>query len=1305
MTPSAPALRDATGSDASMRRAIAERDWSTTPLRDIDSWPRSLKTVVELMLDSRFAMWLAWGEDLTFFCNDAYRPTLGVKQDFIGASARDVWAEIWPDIGPRIEHVLRTGDATWDEGLELYLERRGFKEETYHTFSYSPVQGDTGRIEAMLCVVTEVTERTLAERRLATIASLTRAMGAHSVDDACARTVATLESARRDLPFAALYRIEGDGARCVAATGTPATAAEMSRTRLPREAMRLLEHHHSGVVDAFDGLLPAPSEWSEPVDRAYVVPLRRAPQDEQPSVLFVVGLSPRLALDGEYERFLQLAAAQVANAMADAAAFEDQARRAEQLTELDRAKTAFFSNVSHELRTPLTLILSPLDELAERGDAGVDHELLQTARRNGRRLQRLVNTLLDFSRIEAGRMQASFQRIDVAAYTRDLASMFRSAVERAGIEFDIDIATIEAPVYLDRGLWEKIVFNLLSNAFKFTLDGRIALSVIDHGAHFDLVVRDTGCGIPLDAQARLFERFYRVEGAAGRSIEGSGIGLALVQELARLHGGNVSVYSVPGEGSCFTVSIPTGRAHLPEDQVDETRPASHRDGAWAAGWMDELEGWLGTSTDGANIEALQHASNDAPQGARRYRVLVVDDNADMRAYLVRLLSPLHEVIACSNGLDALQRVRDDAPDLILSDVMMPGIDGFELLRRLRENAETAALPLILLSARAGDEARLEGLQAGADDYLTKPFQARELIARVQGVLQLAHARGEIATANDALRESESRHRILAQLADHAHAIDDPRELLVTGVGVLGTQLGLDRCTFCQVDEASGTVDVLGAFVADDTLATLEGRWPLADYGVDQLDAYRAGRAFVVDDVRNDPRTRDVVDAYAAIDIAANVSVGLVVDGRLVAIIGAHQRQPRQWSAADVQLIEAVAVRCWDALQRLRAQHALTQAMAKLQLADRRKNEFLATLAHELRNPLAPLRTAITLLERQVATAPPADLHGMMRRQVDHLVRLVDDLMEVSRISQGKIELKRERVTVQSIVDSAVEAARTAVEALGHRLSVVVPPQAIAIDGDPVRLTQIVVNLLNNAAKYTPHGGDIALVAWRDGDDVAIEVRDTGIGIEPDLLPQLFDLFVQGRRIDTQAPPTGLGIGLALVRQLVELHDGRVTAYSAGVGRGSVFRVTLPVRVDEAASTPVTDHAAPTDARALRVMVCDDNRDAADSLRMLLECSVDSVGVAYGGNQLLSTVDVRRPDLVFLDLGMPPPDGYAVARELRARFGRAITLVALTGWGQVEDRERTASAGFDLHLVKPVDLAGIDEALALARARSQAAVDA
>ncbi|MBA3591858.1 hybrid sensor histidine kinase/response regulator, partial [Methylibium sp.] len=392
------------------------------------------------------------------------------------------------------------------------------------------------------------------------------------------------------------------------------------------------------------------------------------------------------------------------------------------LAELDRAKTVFFSNVSHELRTPLTLMLSPIDELLAAGPAGADpaeaHAQLQLAQRNGQRLLRLVNTLLDFSRIEAGRLQARFEPLDLAALTIDLASVFRSAMERAGLGFVIDCPPLAESVFVDRSLWEKIVLNLLSNAFKFTFEGEVRVTLRADAESAYLSVSDTGTGIPDAALPHLFERFYRVDGAQGRSIEGSGIGLALVHDLVRLHGGEVAAHSRTGQGSRFAVSVPLGHAHLPPELVAaaalpresaldadvyiDGEPQEIRDTAW--GSLDAASGTVRTATAASAAASLLEATDadDAP-GAEaaaadtRPLVLVADDNADMRGYLRRLLSAHHRVIVAPDGAAALALARTERPELVLSDVMMPRLSGFELLRALRADARTEGVPVILLS--------------------------------------------------------------------------------------------------------------------------------------------------------------------------------------------------------------------------------------------------------------------------------------------------------------------------------------------------------------------------------------------------------------------------------------------------------------------------------------------------------------------------------------------------------------------------------------------------------------------------------
>ena len=373
------------------------------------------------------------------------------------------------------------------------------------------------------------------------------------------------------------------------------------------------------------------------------------------------------------------------------------------------------------------------------------------------------------------------------------------------------------------------------------------------------------------------------------------------------------------------------------------------------------------------------------------------------------------------------------------------------------------------------------------------------------------------------------------------------------------------------------------------------------------------------------------------------------------------------------------------------QYELRDVLEGLQAADRRKTEFLATLAHELRNPLAPIRTALTLLQDHRPDPQTAARHlDLMRRQVDHMVRLVDDLMEVSRITRGKVRLQRVPVLLETVVDDAVELSRPLVEAAGHQLVVERAPEALVVDGDPVRLTQVFSNLLNNAAKYTPAGGRLQLSSAREGQEAVLRVTDSGAGIAPEMLESIFDMFVQVSGTD-RAAQGGLGIGLTLVKSLVELHGGRVEASSAGLGRGATFSVRLPLVAAPDMAAPIT-HERPGGAPAPEtgsVLVVDDNHDAADSLGELLRAMGMPVQVAYGGEEALQAAAARHFDVAVLDIGMPGMDGCDLARQLRARPGlQHLKLIALTGWGQDSDRARFASAGFEHHLLKPVDPAAL-----------------
>jgi len=431
------------------------------------------------------------------------------------------------------------------------------------------------------------------------------------------------------------------------------------------------------------------------------------------------------------------------------------ARLNEQLTSLDRAKTAFFSNVSHEFRTPLTLLLGPLeDELAEVGLPAARRARLEIAHRNSLRLLKLVNALLDFARIEAGRAQAAFEPTDLANLTTYLASNFHSACERAGLGLRIDCPPLPEPVYVDRDMWEKIVLNLLSNAFKFTLRGKIAVSLKPSGEYVELTVGDTGVGIPEDELPHIFDRFHRAKAVEGRTHEGSGIGLALIRELVALNGGQVLVESDRGKGSTFTVRIPRGKDHLPADLIKAPGPQMAAATA-AEPFVEESLRWLTSEapvseagdTLRGEAEPADASLPGPPYGQKEGpgpRIIWADDNADMRDYVQRLLSVGYDVEAVANGEEALAAARRKPPELILTDVMMPRLDGFGLLRELRADEGLQTVPVILLSARAGEEARVDGLTAGADDYLVKPFSGKELLAKIGSTLGMAALRREVA---------------------------------------------------------------------------------------------------------------------------------------------------------------------------------------------------------------------------------------------------------------------------------------------------------------------------------------------------------------------------------------------------------------------------------------------------------------------------------------------------------------------------------------------------------------------------------
>ena len=1268
-------LSDKPGSDSNplafllgggeMGGLIRSMDWSKTSLGPVNEWPQSLRTTISICLASDLPICVIWGPDLVQLYNDAYRFICGNKHPHsMGQNFAQCWQEAWPVIGEAHDSAL-AGDTAFLESQQIFLERHGYVEECFFTFSFSPVRDEVGRVGGLFHPVIEMTSQMLSERRTRTLRDITsQTSKAKSVNEVLSLSAQAFTDYNLDLPFVQIYAIDPDGdqARLVASTDFKADAfsslstAALGLSELPPWPFEEVLRSGSAVQveDVFQRIgLTFVGPYPEQPTAALVLPII-LPGATRPAAIFIAGISSRLRMNEAYRIFYDMIASTVSTAVANARAYDDERRRAKALAELDKAKIAFFSNVSHEFRTPLTLMLGPVEDALAASDEHflpLQRERLEVAHRNALRLQRLVNSLLDFSRIEAGRVQASYEPTALAEFTADLASNFRSACEKAGLGLRVDCLPLSEAVFVDRTMWETIVLNLLSNAFKFTFLGEITISLRQTSRTVELRVCDTGTGIPEEEVPLLFERFHRVPNARGRTHEGSGIGLALVQELVKLHGGVINADSEFGQGTTFTISIPLGSQHLPHDQVGIT-PTAVQLTTRTSAFIEEALRWLPDADQrpvlASDLPLFQE--DITPAGTleqklnedKRPLVLIADDNADMRQYLGRMLDADYRTQAVPDGEMALAVALEKAPDLILTDVMMPRLNGFELLKALRNDPRTSSIPVIMLSARAGEESRIEGVQKWADDYLVKPFSGRELMARVAAHLKIAGMRRE---SMRAIQASEARFRAL-------------------------------------VDASS---DIVYCMNADWTeMRHLHGREVIADTREPDrswMEKYihPNDQARVMETIREAVRTKGVFELVHQV---------LGIDGE------------RGWTFSraipimdsDGAVIEWFGMAS-DITDRKRGEEERECLVARLREEDQRKDRFLATLAHELRNPLAPIRNGLQIMRLAPGDADATErVRSMMERQLGQMVHLIDDLLDLSRISHGKIDLRKQRVDLAKAMQQAIDTSRPSIAQADHELLIKFPPDPIYVDADLTRLVQVFSNLLNNAAKFTDRGGRISLTMQQQGTEVVISVQDTGIGIPAEMLPHIFEMFTQVEG-NLERSKGGLGIGLSIVERLVVMHGGSIEVRSDGPDKGSEFIVRLPVAESFAIDGPSDNTVAGGGPAQHRILVVDDNVDAAESFSMLLAMMGNETSMAHDGFEALEVAAVFRPDVIVLDIGMPKMNGYEAACHIRQQpWGKNVILIALTGWGQEEDKRRSLEAGFDFHLTKPVLPAALEKLL-------------
>ncbi|MGB6456147.1 MAG: SpoIIE family protein phosphatase [Streptosporangiaceae bacterium] len=905
-------LRIAASLGGEMGSRILSYDWPAHPLGDPAEWSAAVRTTVATALACRFPTVLWLGDQLRLIYNDGYIPMLGDKHPAaLGSAGADVWWDIWDVIRPLLDGVVTTGKATWSDDLKLMLVNDGRRRERYFTFTYSPIIGAGGAIEGVFCAVAETTEQVLSERRLRTLSTLAAAlMDAQSVETALDTAIDVCAHHPADVPFAAVYASDEADSRVRLRGATPGAAAAMPQLLAPLTDRGSVEADGLRLVPELPALLPslATGLGQDCPEQALVITLSGTADpvaDGSSTAALVLGLSRYRPLDDQYRGFCRLVADQVSATMANATAYQGERRRAESLAQLDQAKTTFLANVSHEFRTPLTLMLGPLDDaLASLSGDEALADRLRIVQRNGQRLLRLVNALLDFSRIEAGQTQPQLAVVDLGALTAGIASSFAEVCRIAGIELVLDCGAALAEA--DAAMWETIVLNLVSNAFKYTLTGSITVTVApgrDGGA--TITVSDTGTGIAAEHLPRLFDRFYRPADAGGRTAEGTGIGLALVRSLVEMHHGTIDVDSTPGQGTTVRVSLPAAHAGLSASSADGiARSARGND------YADEAMGWLGA---GSNAER----SFSERSFSSRQLVLVADDNADMRRHLATVLGSRWDVVEAGDGRQAVELARRHRPDLLITDVMMPVLDGFGLTAAIRADAGLASLPVIMLSARAGPEAVGGGLAAGADNYLVKPFTSADLISHVAARLEAA-ARDR---SPPPAEEASQRERALGSLTAEMGAAKSVSQALDVLLRSPVCSLGASSVAIGLLDEMRTKLRIT---YAGDLTREVTDRYHLVSVNSPMLLAQtaRTDQRMVVPDTA----ALDAGSLAEAADAARAVSASILEplhndDGAVLGAMRLGWSAPREINPDDTDLTRRVAA-------------ILARAVARVSVAER-----------------------------------------------------------------------------------------------------------------------------------------------------------------------------------------------------------------------------------------------------------------------------------------------------------------------------------------------------------------------------------
>ncbi|OZJ04686.1 hypothetical protein BZG36_02542 [Bifiguratus adelaidae] len=1356
-----------------MGSMLRQFNWESTSLGSISNWPQSLISTISMMMASAFPMSIWWGDDFVMLYNDAYIPVAGTKHPkMFGMSGAVAWSELWSGLEPLARSVMDTATPVYAESDLFVMERYGDVEEAYYTWAYIPIRKEDGTVGGLFNPCFDETKKVLITRRLIALRELGEKMAtASTMSGVCAALAQTLTNCQLDCPFAYVYTAENFEQHDESQTeqesrsDVPANlllklqevvGLSTDHPQFPQEVtvdssipqttetrtfkwpfQRVCEKRKPVMVDVADlGISIKGRSFDDLIKKAIVYPITTNDYKEVSGVL-VMGLNVRRPYDDDYSTFCNLLVRQIGTSLVTVKMYQSEVQRAEALIAIDRAKTSFFSSISHELRTPLTLILSPLEDSLGDTTAPLPDghkQAINLVYRNAQRLLRLVNSILDFSRVEAGRMTARLER---------------------RCHFEVDCEENGRKVWVDRDMWEKVVFNLIGNAFKFTLKGTIKVSLRPSAdnSKATFTVYDTGAGIPSHELPRVFERFHRFEGQRGRSHEGTGIGLALTMELVKVMGGTLDVESEFGKGSSFIVTLPYGTAHHnpallqanAADPIDEV--VTNRTWPYGSAIVDEARLWL--SSDSESSKELQPSetasstenqsltSGSIPMTSKGCRVLLADDNPDMQRYIRTILSRWWKVKVVSDGRAALEAAMREPPDLIVTNVMMPILDGISLLKVLRSQPETKYIPIILLSARAGEEARVDGLQASADDYLVKPFNAKELIARVHTHLELGKLRAEleqrVRQRTKALEESEYRYEILAALSPVGIFQLNPEGKIV---------YANDK------DRVFGFLDQL---VDKGQSGTIEYRWAQADGS----------------------------ERWCICQIIVNKDDNDAVQGFIGALTDVTERR-----LLEKQRLDALAIA--EQQQRRRAEEA--------EAIKQQQELFIDRTCHELRNPLNGiyhnadiLQDSLTRMHKEVGSlrttasnshgmdaSEEAEISGSVTKVMEwlgsemvqdleavetinlcalHQKKIADDVLQMSKISMNLVVLSYQNFDPAQEITNIIRMFESELKNKEIESKFVVGEgyrnvRVRSVKGDPTRLGQVVINLLANAIRFTEKSSRKLITIKLDAEPVKakdkITLPDTGVGMTPDEQTQLFRRFRQANP-KTYSEFGGNGLGLFISKHLIELQGGEIHVESdKDVGTTFHFYIISELGTDNpptpdkverpVMSSGITDDidikdivnkigprqpaislgARPTlgsrepsgnsvtsavvggeDTNAC-VLVVEDNLVNQKILTRQIKTMGHSAQVAHNGLEALDRLrasPVCPFDVILMDIKMPIMDGIQATYAIRVleQEGKLtplndrekrIPIIVVTGNARKEQLEKALDAGMDDCIVKP-----------------------